>query len=667
MLRTGVRHVAALAVLAVLAGCGGDNTTTPGAITLSLSSGTAAVTQGQSATVNVTVTRTNFGGDVSLTADGAPTGVTASFDPATLGGSATASTLTIAAAAGAATGTSTITVHAQGTGVTAQTATIALTVTSSGAFTISVDPTTLSVDQGANGNTTVTVARTGTMNGAVALTATGLPTGVTATFDPTSVAAGATTSTLTLSVGAGVAAGTTNISIKGTSAGFPDQTASVALTVTQPTAGNQVTLNFCSDEVPIWAAYQNPGGAWTNVAVTNQAITFTAATTKVGLVLVFEDASGNTPAYETDVAYLTTDDIAALGTDSCIPLLGTKTLNGSVAGLAAGDIAQVNIGGDFAMALANGPYQLTSVPDGTPDLVALRGSVEGTTLVPKAAIVRRGVNLASGGTIPVLDFSSGEAVPLDSAILTISGITAGEDVGAIVLFTTATRTAAMVGGGTLTTDTVTVYGLPASALVASDLYETDVVASGTNATRGVFSYSGTFGAATIALGPALSQPQVTVATTNPYVRMRLQLATQTEYDQAASLDFDQTAANRRGSVIMTAGYLDGAATWDLSMPDLSGASGWDPSWALQTGQPVTWDVTAAGGAASILLGAAPTAGAAVTFANASSDAGGITPDRILRFRGGRLAPTQVRNPRAVPDARRLAPWFVRQPSHARPR
>ena len=46
-------------------------------------------------------------------------------------------------------------------------------------------PTTLTVQQGANGTSTVNINRTNGFAGAVTLTATGLPNGVTAAFNPT--------------------------------------------------------------------------------------------------------------------------------------------------------------------------------------------------------------------------------------------------------------------------------------------------------------------------------------------------------------------------------------------------------------------------------------------------------------------------------------------------
>src|SRR5512133_2577868 len=78
----------------------------------------------------------------------------------------------------------------------------------------------------------VTVGALNGYSGTVGLSASGLPSGVSAGFNPASVA-GSGSSTLTLTVGAGTAAGTYPVTITG-SDGSLSQTANVSLTVLQP-------------------------------------------------------------------------------------------------------------------------------------------------------------------------------------------------------------------------------------------------------------------------------------------------------------------------------------------------------------------------------------------------------------------------------------------------
>lgn len=124
-----MRRIVMLGVAAVtLAACGGSDSTSPRWINLAVAQPTLAITQGQQASMQVNVTRLHFEGDVSLSVAGMPDGVTAHFQPATLTGGATSSTLTFAVTAKAAPGTAVIAIDAEANGVEWQHSTVALTV-----------------------------------------------------------------------------------------------------------------------------------------------------------------------------------------------------------------------------------------------------------------------------------------------------------------------------------------------------------------------------------------------------------------------------------------------------------------------------------------------------------------------------------------------------------
>lgn len=96
-------------------------------------------------------------------------------------------------------------------------------------FTLAASPASLSIMQGANASSTITVTPTGGFNDGVTLSATGLPKGVTAAFsaNPTKTA-----STVTFAVSNGASLGTGIVTITGKS-GTLTQTTSITVTVTR--------------------------------------------------------------------------------------------------------------------------------------------------------------------------------------------------------------------------------------------------------------------------------------------------------------------------------------------------------------------------------------------------------------------------------------------------
>ncbi len=195
-----------------------------------------SVTQGSSGSTTIsTSTSGGFNSPVTLSASGLPAGVTASFSPSSIAAPGSgSSTLTFTASSTATTGTSTVTVTATGGGVT-HTTTVALTVSPAAApnFMVAASPASLSVIHGSSGSTTISTSVSGGFNSAVALSASGVPTGVTASFSPSSIAApGGGTSTLTFTVGSTAISGTSNVTVTATGGGVT-HTGTVSLTVPQ--------------------------------------------------------------------------------------------------------------------------------------------------------------------------------------------------------------------------------------------------------------------------------------------------------------------------------------------------------------------------------------------------------------------------------------------------
>ena len=90
-------------------------------------------------------------------------------------------------------------------------------------YTLAVANGTVTAAPGRTATQIVNITRTGGFAGAVALTASGLPTGVTAAFDPQS--ATGNSSTLTLTAASNAAPGNATITVKGTAiTAFTDET-----------------------------------------------------------------------------------------------------------------------------------------------------------------------------------------------------------------------------------------------------------------------------------------------------------------------------------------------------------------------------------------------------------------------------------------------------------
>ena len=199
--------------------------------TLSASPASLSIKQGTKGSSTISVGHLGgFSGSVALSASGLPGGVTASFSPAS---ATSSSVLTLTASAAAAAGMTTVFI----TGVSGNlrsAATIGLTITGTPNFSLSAAPASLSLKSGANGSIGISVNRQNGFTGNVSLAASGLPTGVTASFSPASTTAA---STLKLTAGSSPAAGVYAVTITGIS-GALRSTVTLTLTVTAAAAGN---------------------------------------------------------------------------------------------------------------------------------------------------------------------------------------------------------------------------------------------------------------------------------------------------------------------------------------------------------------------------------------------------------------------------------------------
>ena len=96
--------------------------------------------------------------------------------------------MTITVGASTTAGTYPITVTGSGGGIQ-RTATVTLTVTVASNFAITASPTSLTVGQNNQGTSTITTTISGGFNSAISLSASGMPSGTTVSFSPSTIAA----------------------------------------------------------------------------------------------------------------------------------------------------------------------------------------------------------------------------------------------------------------------------------------------------------------------------------------------------------------------------------------------------------------------------------------------------------------------------------------------
>ncbi len=180
---------------------------------VSVTPSSQTVTPGSQVSYTVTVAALNkFTGEVDFTVSGLPSGASASFSPASVSGSGS-STLTFTTSA-----TGTYTIKITGTsGTLTHTATVTLIVATPPDFSISASPSSQTVQHGNSTSYTVKVIPSGGFSATVALSASGLPSGASASFSPSSVRGGSGSSTMTVKTGNKTPSGTYPLTITGNS------------------------------------------------------------------------------------------------------------------------------------------------------------------------------------------------------------------------------------------------------------------------------------------------------------------------------------------------------------------------------------------------------------------------------------------------------------------
>ena len=198
--------------------------------------GSQSVAVGGRTSYTATVTGQNgFTGSTGFGVSGLPTGATASFSPTTVTGTGS-STMTVTTSASTPVGGYTLTITGT-SGTLVHTTTVTLAVTAAADFSLGAAPGSQSVAVGGGTTYTATVTALNGFTGSTALSVSGLPTGATASFSPTTVT-GSGSSTMTVTTSGSTPTGSSTLTIKGTSGSLVHTTTVTLIVTTGGTTGS---------------------------------------------------------------------------------------------------------------------------------------------------------------------------------------------------------------------------------------------------------------------------------------------------------------------------------------------------------------------------------------------------------------------------------------------
>ena len=357
-------------------------------------------------------------------------------------------------------------------------------------------------------------------------------------------------------------------------------------------ASREVAVSYCAATVPLWAAYQDGAGGWTRVVPASDfTIHFPLFTGRGGLATVTRDPL--TTATALWVQYATADEFASAAPgDARSATPTTIALFGTVSGLngATNDAAVIAFGSGSAelSSVVGGPnFFVVDRSNGPRDLVAVRSSTIADEVLATGVIIRRTLNLANGDTLPPLDFGSAEARVPAAATLTLENVNAGTSSQNVLL--TANGTVGALERRVFSTAATRQYqGVSDAQLATGDLHQLLVTTSDGMGNRTETLWFRNIRDRRVTLGAPLQFDAPVNVTTQPYPRLRALLPSYAEYNRSANVLYGREDGSSI-TLVMTRAYARLADIgYDLVVPDLTAAAGFDLEWALASRSPFFW-------------------------------------------------------------------------------
>lgn len=564
------------------------------AISIAASPNALTIARGASANTTVNINRTNFTGAVAFTFSGGVLNIGGQFSPASTTGNSTQ--MTVSVGPNVAPGTYTLTITATGTGVPVANNDLTITVSSASFIEVALAPSNVSIPQGGVGSTTLNITRTN-FPGAVQLLKSNLPANVTIDFVPT-VAIG-NTSTINVGVGPTVPTGTYEITIHASGLDIAEVTTILTLTVTTASGGGNVTFTFCAQSgMPLWLAYRNDAGPWTQVVGAAGVYQF-QIDTRGAVAWVLPDGGGKTELY---VAYGSRQELIGRGANFCVGNGGAKTINGSVTNLGAAEIAQIYLGTSSASVVGAlpMPFVLNNVEEGVLDLVATRNVISGAGIAANAIVLNRDINPANNATLSPIDLASGHTLTNQTATVNFLG---GDHAMASILFMTKNGTSVPVSAAVPTASSIQPWrGVPPEGTIEGDFHIQSIVATPPGVLTGFpfrsfTQFNRSASDRTYNLPDGISTlPSFTFNGTAPYVTFTSSWNIEGEFNDVWSMNLVPGSGTVSAVVLSGgAGYFGSFNPVQLGIETFG--AGFNPAWGLQPGIMVDWYFTANGGPA----------------------------------------------------------------------
>ena len=373
-----------------------------------------------------------------------------------------------------------------------------------------------------------------------------------------------------------------------------------------------VTVAYCIQ--PAWVAFQDGDGAWTRAqpVLSGSNTTFRSEfSAGRGAITTLSRVGDNMTVLS--VLYGTPAELVTAGDTNprdCGPA-PAKTLLGTVAQLDTNETAFVSASFNSRVRVSvDRTFELKGLASGPRDLLATRTTrTDGSDVITRL-MLRRGVDVPDSSTLPVLDFASAEAFAPAVANVSLDGLGAESAASGTRLLTDRDELTVSLMIGPTTAVTRPYVALPESQLLAGDLQilSASVSAATTGSARSATLYFRTPTGRTLTLGAPLIPPVFSTVASAPALRLRAHFVPQSEYDRSAVVVYQQ-GTTTFVAISMTAAYAALTETgYDLVVPDLAGAVGFDSAWSLHPGATLLWSAGRIGGTLGLGRDAVPSDG-----------------------------------------------------------